>query len=97
MSLAAGDSTTNKLAVRRETNISPPKPSHADVAELADALDSGSSARKGVEVQVLSSALLNDGVFVNSNFRRPRAEPLANHDRAMGEAVADSSKVKSYT
>ena len=30
----------------------------ADVAELADALDSGSSARKGVEVQVLSSALL---------------------------------------
>ena len=28
----------------------------ADVAELADALDSGSSARKGVEVQVLSSA-----------------------------------------
>ena len=29
----------------------------ADVAELADALDSGSSARKGVEVQVLSSAL----------------------------------------
>ena len=29
---------------------------HADVAELADALDSGSSSRKGVEVQVLSSA-----------------------------------------
>ena len=29
----------------------------ADVAELADALDSGSSARKGVEVQILSSAL----------------------------------------
>ncbi len=29
---------------------------NADVAELADALDSGSSARKGVEVQVLSSA-----------------------------------------
>src|ERR1700728_744534 len=28
----------------------------ADVAELADALDSGSSSRKGVEVQVLSSA-----------------------------------------
>ena len=33
----------------------------ADVAELADALDSGSSARKGVEVQVLSSALLFSG------------------------------------
>ena len=28
----------------------------ADVAELADALDLGSSSRKGVEVQVLSSA-----------------------------------------
>ena len=34
---------------------------YADVAELADALDSGSSARKGVEVQVLSSALLFSG------------------------------------
>lgn len=31
--------------------------SDAEVAELADALDSGSSSRKGVEVQVLSSAL----------------------------------------
>ncbi len=30
---------------------------YADVAELADALDSGSSALTGVEVQVLSSAL----------------------------------------
>ncbi len=29
---------------------------HAVVAELADALDSGSSARKGMEVQVLSTA-----------------------------------------
>ena len=38
---------------------------HADVAELADALDSGSSARKGVEVQVLSSALVIFGVFRN--------------------------------
>ena len=28
---------------------------HADVAELVDALASGASARKGVEVQVLSS------------------------------------------
>lgn len=33
------------------------------MAELADALDSGSSARKGVEVQVLSSALsLGEGL-----------------------------------
>ena len=31
--------------------------SNADVAELADAHDSGSCARKGVEVQLLSSAL----------------------------------------
>ncbi len=31
-------------------------PTSADVAELADALDSGSSVRKDVEVQVLSSA-----------------------------------------
>jgi hypothetical protein len=31
----------------------------ADVAELADALDSGSSGRKVVEVQVLSSALFS--------------------------------------
>ena len=30
------------------------------MAELADALDSGSSARKGVEVQVLSSALFSE-------------------------------------
>jgi hypothetical protein len=29
---------------------------HAGVAKLADALDLGSSSRKGVEVQVLSSA-----------------------------------------
>jgi hypothetical protein len=29
---------------------------YAVVAELADALDSGSSARKGMEVQVLSTA-----------------------------------------
>ena len=41
----------------------------ADVAELADALDSGSSARKGVEVQVLSSALVIYGVS------RYRGEP----------------------
>jgi hypothetical protein len=31
-------------------------PKYADMAELADALDSGSSSRKGVEVQVLLSA-----------------------------------------
>ena len=43
----------------------------AVVAELADALDSGSSARKGMEVQVLSTAfyprlvkLFADGDFL---------------------------------
>jgi hypothetical protein len=34
---------------------------HAAVAELADALDSGSSGRKVVEVQVLSAAFLWTG------------------------------------
>src|ERR1019366_6577081 len=34
----------------------------ADVAKLADALDLGSSSRKGVKVQVLSSAPLNPGI-----------------------------------
>lgn len=34
------------------------RPEHADVAKLADALDSGSSGRKVVEVRVLSSALV---------------------------------------
>ena len=33
---------------------------NADMAESADALASGASPRKGVEVQVLLSALLND-------------------------------------
>jgi hypothetical protein len=35
----------------------------ADMAELADALDSGSSARKGVEVRLLLSALVFPRVF----------------------------------
>ncbi len=49
------------------------------MAELADALDSGSSARKGVEVQVLSSALVNNGVS------RHRGKPrfLLAHPRVM--------------
>ena len=37
---------------------------YAVVAELADALDSGSSARKGMEVQVLSTAPLLDFLTV---------------------------------
>ena len=39
---------------------------HADVAELADALDSGSSSRKGVEVQVLSSAPIKSVTYKNN-------------------------------
>ncbi len=35
---------------------------HADVVELVDTLDSGSSACKGMKVQVLSSALKNSVV-----------------------------------
>ncbi len=39
--------------------------SYADVAELVDALASGASARKGVEVQVLSSApKLKPGIYL---------------------------------
>ena len=39
---------------------------HADVAELADALDSGSSVLTDVEVQILSSALgKNRGFWSN--------------------------------
>ena len=42
-------------------------PTHlADVAELADALDSGSSAGNGVEVQVLSSAPLKTKKLLSS-------------------------------
>ena len=51
----------------------------ADVAELADALDSGSSARKGVEVQVLSSALVIFGV---SRYRgKPRFFCVSAYDQ----------------
>jgi hypothetical protein len=39
---------------------------HADVAELADALDSGSSVLTDVEVQILSSALIKTGVSGHS-------------------------------
>ena len=44
-------------------------PHYADVAELADALDSGSSNRKVVEVQVLSSA---PNMFSLLSLRQPR-------------------------
>ena len=39
------------------------KTEYADVAELADALDSGSNASNGMEVQVLSSAPENRNTF----------------------------------
>ena len=41
----------DKLSISSYNNVC-----YAVVAELADALDSGSSARKGMEVQVLSTA-----------------------------------------
>ena len=44
-------------------------PNCADVAELADALDSGSSSRKGVEVQVLSSAPIKSRTYKNNHLR----------------------------
>ena len=50
--------TTNPLPLFAVVSYNWNEPSFADVAELADALDSGSSGRKVVEVQVLSSALL---------------------------------------
>ena len=40
----------------------------ADVAELVDALDSGSSGRKPVEVRVLLSAPLSRYTQITSNF-----------------------------
>jgi hypothetical protein len=45
----------------------------ADVAELADALDSGSSSRKGVEVQVLSSAPIKSISYRDFEALRRRA------------------------
>ena len=47
-----------KFAVDKLSTISYNNICYAVVAELADALDSGSSARKGMEVQVLSTAPL---------------------------------------
>jgi hypothetical protein len=49
----------------------------AEVAELADALASGASPRKGVQVQVLSSALLETQRFTSFLFRLlTSGEPL---------------------
>jgi hypothetical protein len=48
--------SANLTSERAPEKIREAQPNCADVAELADALDSGSSSRKGVEVQVLSSA-----------------------------------------
>ena len=56
-----------------DNRISHPPPTHADVAELADALDSGSSSRKGVEVQVLSSAPIKSISYRDSDALHRRA------------------------
>ena len=56
----------------------------ADVAELADALDSGSSGGNPVEVQVLSSALTgSQGLTTNccESFFRFYPQPEATGDR----------------
>jgi hypothetical protein len=47
------------ITIRSSSN----RPLHADVAELADALDSGSSVGNDVEVQVLSSAPFESNDF----------------------------------
>jgi hypothetical protein len=51
----------------------------AEVAELADALDSGSSARKGVRVQIPASA----PTILSSKF---------NNDNAIGMAILKAMK-----
>ncbi len=49
----------------------------ADMAELADALDSGSSSRKGVEVRLLLSALFSTSSYV----------PMGNADNDFGTGI----------
>ncbi len=62
---------------------------HADVAELADALDSGSSGGNPVEVQVLSSALVKtraDGNFAVSPFSLPPSKIAAGQEKSRGKS-----------
>jgi hypothetical protein len=59
---------------------------NADVAELADAHDSGSCARNGVEVQVLSSAPIYSACEMIAaprpfSVQRPRRSPILPNDR----------------
>ena len=56
-------------------------PSHAEVAELADALASGASGRKVVEVQILSSA----------PFDSPAALPSASQQARSWQAILMSN------
>ena len=51
LTLSMDDLIIDKFSIFSYNNLC-----YAVVAELADALDSGSSARKGMEVQVLSAA-----------------------------------------
>ena len=55
--------------VRRR--VAAPSIAHAEVAELADALHSGCSARQGVEVRVLSSAPGLRPLKLLMQFRQP--------------------------
>ena len=66
--------TFDRPASVRENRNCPPH--RADVAELADALDSGSSSRKGVEVQVLSSAPIKSISYRDSDALHWRASLL---------------------
>ena len=54
-------------------------PLHAEVAELADALASGASGRKVVEVQILSSAPLDSPVVPPSGSRQARSWRTMRH------------------
>src|SRR5881409_3983924 len=89
--LSAGEQATRSKFVDRSvsltasnaTTYSAPDCHRAEVAELADALDSGSSARKGVGVQIPPSAPSSIGAAgreaaQDGSTRRPRpgtAEP----------------------
>jgi hypothetical protein len=61
-----GDRVADLTPAAWSTKMKVFTPHRADVAELADALDSGSSSRKGVEVQVLSSAPIQDILLIET-------------------------------
>src|SRR5947209_394570 len=64
----------------------------ADVAELADALGSGLSSRKGVEVQVLSSAPTLFRSNHPPNFQRRIGRPTSERSTSPQEIVLTTLK-----